>query len=154
GIWKQAIELEPENSRWAIQLAHFYARQKDRGDPSATCQQASALRALEDASERMIPERQIMLMPQLAAVAIEAGQLEKARLYAERLLASASHQELNMMPGRAVHYGKTILGKLALMAGDIEGAKTYLIQSVEIPEGLSGTLPPRPDATLARELRE
>ena len=63
----------------------------------------------------------------LADAAIEAGEYAKARTYASELLsrADAGHR------GKAIFCGNQVLGQLALVAGDVEGAKAHLLAFAE-----------------------
>jgi hypothetical protein len=66
-------------------------------------------------------------LPYLADAAFEAGEYAKARTYASELLsrADAGHR------GKAIFCGNQVLGRLALVAGDVEGAKAHLLASAE-----------------------
>ena len=69
----------------------------------------------------------------LAKVAFEAGNMEKARTYALELLSLANQREGDWCYGHAVHIGNLILGRIALQSGNIGQAKRYLMRSTRIP---------------------
>ena len=90
------------------------------------------------------------LLPELATTAFHAGQVEKAREYAESLL-GGDRQDWN--EGNRIHYGNLTLGRIALFAGDVEEAKSRLIAAGETP-GSPQLNSFGPDMTLAKELLE
>jgi len=85
-------------------------------------------------------------LPDLATVAFEAGAADKARQYANQLLEAYDD-------GRAIHIGNVVLGRLAVRAGDIEQAKSLLLDAARIQGGptLSSF---GPNMSLAQELLE
>jgi len=66
------------------------------------------------------------LLSHLAKAAFSANAFEKAKRYAEKMLASDID---NWNAGNNIHFGNIILGRLALHDGDIEKAKNYLIKA-------------------------
>ncbi len=78
-----------------------------------------------------------LILPGVAQAALEAGSNEKAEKYAREALALAakSKKPTVILPGgdpisnvaEAVFKGNMVLGRLALMNGDIESAKNYLL---------------------------
>ena len=88
-LYEQARAIEPDNSKWASKLAHLYSRNAERSaDPTRDAklaltegERALALGA-SDAS--------------LAQMAFDAGDMIKARTYAEQFIsaAAASHRRL------------------------------------------------------------
>lgn len=85
---------------------------------------------------------------ELATTALTAGQIGKAREYAEFMLA-VDRQGWN--EGNRIHYGNLTLGRIALLAGDVEEAKSRLIAAGETP-GSPQLNSFGPDMTLAKEL--
>ena len=63
------------------------------------------------------------IVANIANLAFKLGQMDKAKTFANRLL-----KEYNS-DGQAVHAGNTFLGLLAIEAGEIEAANSYLIES-------------------------
>jgi hypothetical protein len=70
------------------------------------------------------------LVTDLAKSAFEAGKLEQARQWAT-VLVNQSERDWNY--GNAVHFGHLILGQLALLGGNLEGAKEELIAAGKTP---------------------
>ena len=91
-----------------------------------------------------------LLHEEQAKAAFEAGDFEKAEAYARELLDRASpapHQ------WDAIHIGNLVLGRIALRTGDIEKAKSHLIESVRT-EGWPDLCSFRPRMILAKEFLE
>ncbi len=69
-------------------------------------------------------------MPQLA---YEAEDRERAAALARELLVLAAALPHDAAAGRAIHEGNTLLGRLALSADDIVGAKSFLLSAGRTP---------------------
>ena len=90
------------------------------------------------------------LLEQLAWAALEAGELGKAREYAEAML--VEYPAEGNLTGHLQH-GNMVLGHLALAEGDIEEAKVRLLAAVETGgTGRPGSF--RPFMGLAKKLLE
>lgn len=147
----KAKSLDPENPEWPESLGQLYWL--DMMNSSAEAKRAAAGKALEqyetayDLSAEM--ERGYMLQ-ELAKMAMEAGELEKADKYAREMLASGGR---DWHSGANVFYGNNITGRIALRSGDIESAKKHLIAA-----GKTSGSPQLdyfgPNMTLAKELIE
>ncbi len=82
--------------------------------------------------------------------AFVVGDLDKARMYAEAMLAD-SPDDWNR--GNRVHYGNLVLGRIALADGDLRGAGQYLLAAGRTP-GSPQLNSFGPDMALARDLLE
>jgi hypothetical protein len=82
---------------------------------------ADDLQNAEDGAARTHPKNRIGSLPNLAMLAFQAGELDKAEQYARQTLAEPS----DMFD--SVHAGNTVLGLIALKNDDIAGAGTYLL---------------------------
>lgn len=121
-LLKKAQALEPDNIDWCNQLGQLY-RLGLIGQVSAKKRKELATNAL------MQFERSISLQGEsnissstlvdLAKASFDAGEIEKAKKYAE--------QGLHSGEGNAVHSGNIVLGRLALKNGKIDEAGKYLI---------------------------
>jgi hypothetical protein len=87
----------------------------------------------------------------LAKKSFDAGQIEKAEMYANRLLKEASQYRSDWNYGNAVFYGNFVLGRVALNRGDIELADQYLLASGKTP-GSPQLDSFGPNMTLAKDL--
>jgi hypothetical protein len=92
----------------------------------------------------------------LANAAFEAGEFATARDYGEGMLARAPRASNPWSAGSAIHQGHLILGRVALAQGDVEQAKSRLIDAVTAP-GLEPILffcSDGPNTALAKDLLE
>lgn len=100
------------------------------------------------------PIRRISLLLKLAAAALAAAKVEKARAYAQELLSLGEAQSKFVdASGQAIHIGNLVLGRIALMAGKVSKAKEHLLAAGRT----SGSSPLKtfgPNMLLAKELIE
>jgi tetratricopeptide (TPR) repeat protein len=152
---KKAQSLEPENPNWSEQLGHLYElgshlapneeRQKAAGKALAQYERA--------VSQQKQPDQKFFLLPDLATVAFNAGDFSKAKAYADELLNMSKEGKRNWNSGNAIHHGNLILGRVALQAGDVDKAKSYLLAAGKT-EGSPQLNSFGPNMTLAKELLE
>jgi hypothetical protein len=152
-LYKRAEAADPGNPEWSERLGQLYALGLSHKDGEE--RQASAKTAL-DTYERSLAltketERRGAMLPELAKVALEAGQTAKARAYAEELLKATDQDDWNY--GNAIHHGHLILGRIALLEGDMEAAKEQLLAAGQTP-GSPQLNSFGPNMTLAKELLE
>lgn len=132
-LLNRAQTMEPKNPRWPRYAGDVYAELLSSEKEKS--REATAKKALA-AYERWLQidtkgrEDASLMMP-LPIVAFEAGDQEKAGKYAKKLLELAARQK--PVDGDAIHKGNTILGRMALRAGDINQAKLYLLASAQTP---------------------
>jgi len=86
-----------------------------------------------------------------AKAAFETGQFERAERYADELLELAPQFRDNWNYGNAVHDGHVVLGRLALLHDDVEGAVHHLSAAGETP-GSPQLDSFGPNMSLARDL--
>jgi hypothetical protein len=89
----------------------------------------------------------------LARLAYEAGDLQKAREYATQVLASAPHFESDFFYATAVHQCNLVLGRILLREGDVQGATERLMASMNVPSSVR-LANFGPNLMLAQELLE
>ncbi len=83
---------------------------------------------LEQDSLSMSVLERYSALPRLSKTAWAAGDIDKARTYAEELLRDAeAHRDWNY--GNAIHDGNMVMGLVALQAGNSAQASNFLIQS-------------------------
>lgn len=150
-LLERARTLDSSNPKWARRLARVHAREIYRGPPEVSRMASEkALELYEDAFELSDARDRESLLEDLAKVAFEAGQHDKARKYAESLLQDAQRGRSH---GNRVHHGNLILGRLALAEGNAKAARFRLIAAGNIPsEPNLSTF--GPNMTLAKELLE
>lgn len=95
--------------------------------------------------------RRFYALPQLAKVAFTAGETDKAKAYANELLADPQHSDWNY--GNAIHDGNMVLGLLAVRMGNVQGASQYLLDAGNTP-GSPQLNSFGPDMSLAKALLE
>jgi hypothetical protein len=100
--------------------------------------------------------RKFYLISNLAPAALAANQIDKARSYAEQLLAMG--QAMQSQPGfgpsfygNGTHVGNVVLGQIAYLNGDIKAAKEHLLEAGKV-SGSPNLNSFGPDMLLAKEL--
>ncbi len=154
-LFKKGAALEPNNPQWPESLGNLYTLQALRKHAQHKSQSsATALKELEHAYALSAndPNKSYML-DNLAKTAYDAGEFDKAKLYADQALDAARLEKNNWHTGNAIHHGNLILGRLALKAGDVEKAKQYLLAAGQTP-GSPQLNSFGPNMTLAKELLE
>lgn len=120
--------LEPSNPHWPHKLGQLYSLGLVRGEPESNPDLAhKALQEFEEALLATDAEQRRFQLVEVAKTAVEAGELEKARAYAQELLTTAQQGGWNS--GNAIHHGHLILGRIALREGIGEQAKEHLLQA-------------------------
>ena len=144
-------ELDPSNSHWARERGHL--RWLEAHNPFEGSDRDGAALALADferAYELASALERGSLLDDLGKIAFVAGDLEKARGYAEAML-KAIPDDWN--GGNRIHYGNLILGRIALADGDLEEARARLIAAGQTP-GSPQLNSFGPDMALAKALFE
>jgi hypothetical protein len=134
--------------------------------PYAWAQQDSDVQAAAQYLAKHEPELQqitssnkkLFLLLSLAPAALAANEVEKARAYAQKLLALGESQKSQpgfgpSLYGDATHVGNLVLGLIALKANDVVKAKEHLLAAGNIP-GSSSLKSFGPNMMLAKELIE
>jgi tetratricopeptide (TPR) repeat protein len=128
-LLERAEDLDPKSAEWPERLGHLYALGLVRS--SGDERQAQAKKALakyERAAELADGQEKEGMLVELAKLAFEAGEDAKAKEFATQLLAFGA-KDGNWNSGNAVHHGHLVLGRLALRAGDVDAAKTELLEA-------------------------
>lgn len=154
-LLEKAQTLEPENPEWSEKLGHLHSLGLlSTSGQTKTELACEALRQLEK-SYAAAPSDQdkFYKLADLAKMAYEAGNSQKAETYANDLLAQADHYKNNWNYGNAIHHANLILGRIALKSGEVEKAKQHLIQAGKTP-GSPQLNSFGPNMALAKELLE
>jgi hypothetical protein len=124
-------------THWQRGERHTLAMQTS-SDPNVRIREARAALAAFQAAERRATtsgrtlrrqRRRAAHLPSMAAAALEAGELEAAAGYAQQMLDAGmgpSRPE-DWNAGNLIHHGHITLGRLALLAGDTDGAAQHLL---------------------------
>lgn len=120
---KKAQTIDPQNPQWAQSLGHLYQLSSNHPRSEELGREFSekALAQFELALKLKGPSNvNFYELSYLAKAAFHAGANDKAKDYAERLIKTGDQ-------GEGVHHGNLILGRVALRAGDAEGAGKFLL---------------------------
>jgi hypothetical protein len=127
-LLRRCKELEPDNPHWARELGRLYAHQGPRQQPDSSRDWGlMGLAELESAwKAATTPNERFHALLQIPAVALQAGEIEKARRYAEMLLAATSepHDPLSQIWGD--REANMVLGWYALSKNDFDSARARL----------------------------
>ena len=131
GLLRKAQKLEPANPKWAEELGRSYlrltnARGREAEFPSAP---HDAL-AQYDTAYELYPqgEASFAALNGRANAAFVAKRYPLAKSHAEAMLVASETGGGNNI-GDLVHRGHTLLGRIALIRGDVEQAKEHLLSS-------------------------
>jgi hypothetical protein len=155
-ILKKAQAIEPGNPKWSQRLGDLYAHRLHQVTGQARRDTAAkALSELERAFHLETDEfRRFLALPDLAKAAVAADEREKARIYATELIEKTKDPGYSMdEDGPGIHYGNLVLGRLALLADDVEKAKYHLLESGRTT-GSPVLCTGGPNMSLAKELLE
>jgi hypothetical protein len=152
-LYQRAEAAEPQNPEWSQRLGHLYSlglasktgKEKQKAAHASLGAYERSLANMKDGEERE------SLLPDLATIALEAGEAAKARGYAEEMLNSDLQEGWNA--GNLVHHGHLVLGRLALRDGDTKTAKEHLLAAGKT-QGSPQLNSFGPNMTLAKELLE
>jgi tetratricopeptide (TPR) repeat protein len=127
-LLRRCKELEPGNPRWSRELGQLYSFQGDSRQPESYKDWGlMSLAELETAWQSATdPEHRFRALMRLPAVALQASEIEKARNYAEKLLASVSEEQHLFTQIWADREANTVLGWYALYNNNFDEAKARL----------------------------
>jgi hypothetical protein len=131
-LLRDAKTIEPDKPEWSRRLACLYRLEMHKRQDESRQDWAAMTLAEWRHAETVCTEGadRVNLLPDLAMSAVEAGDLETARAYAQELLSKAPHPDFR---GNPTHVGNIVLGRIALRQGNVEAAKEYLINSAMTP---------------------
>ena len=153
-LLKKGAVLEPQNPDWPSALGRlYYLGAMDKSPPEVKLAASAAFGQYERAYALAPEAYKSYMLQDLARTAFDAGETNKARMYAEQMLQATQTQKKDWNLGNNIFFGNLILGRLALKAGDIERAKHYLIEAGRTP-GSPQLNSFGPNMTLAKELLE
>ena len=152
----RASTLSPNDPALSRALSQFYALRmmSARSPEERTALARKSLAQTEMVVERTTSDREAHADALNAASkpAMEAAAIDKARRFATDLLTLVADRRDNMF-GQFFHDGHVVLGRVSLKDGNVEQAKTHLLQAGGTTGG--GTLTSfGPNMSLAKELAE
>ena len=127
-LLQRAQSIDDSNPLWAKRLGHLHSLDmQGRGESPASVSAAlDAFAQFERAYDLSFEAERDQLLEELAKTALAAGDVEKAREYAESMLDRSGGGWLG---GIFVHHGNLTLGRIALAEGDVAEAKRRLIMA-------------------------
>jgi beta-lactamase regulating signal transducer with metallopeptidase domain len=128
-FFKQAQALEPKNPEWATKLAQLYQRDVNYPQPGASKDVAKkALEQMERAqADTLDAGTRFSNLDYLASMAFNAGETAKAKTYATEYLQKAEQNSSSWAYGNAINHGNVVLGRIALLEGNLDEAKKHLL---------------------------
>lgn len=133
-LLRRGWEMQPGSAYWPLQLAHLeYLRRTGLAGADRAGASKRALALLEEARPIMTEGQLYPRLNFFARAAYGAGELGRAREYADQLLAGAPGREDEWHYGNALHHGHTVLGLVALAEGDRHEAVRRLLLSADTP---------------------
>lgn len=144
------INLEAKSGAARAQTAHdLYQLLARMNLPPAT--PADRFAALESAASGKEGRDRFYALANLAKVAFETGDVDKATAYAQELLQVAPQFPKDWNYGNAIYYGHFVLGRVALREGKTEEAASQLLDAGATP-GSPQLNSFGPNLTLAKDL--
>src|SRR2546430_14191169 len=139
-LFKQLAVADPNNPRWPSELGHLYMMEMrnvthtPQTEPSTGADRknlaASAYQNFERAYRLQNHDQEKrILISQLATSALEAGEVQKAQVWALEALDDAKNAKSDWSVADSVHHAHIILGRIALRSGDLAEAREHLIQA-------------------------
>jgi len=126
-LLERAQALDDLNPSWAKELGHLHSLDmQSASGPRGVEAAVRALAQFEQAYELSNERQRDGLLEGLGKAALTAGEVEKAREYAESMLDRSGGGWLG---GIFVHHGNLTLGRIALAEGDVAEAKRRLIMA-------------------------
>ncbi len=154
-LLKQLAAADSANPRWPFELGHLYTIEMASAT-GATRRSfaASAYPQFEQAytlTNDKIEKR--MWLSQLTTSAFEAGEVNKAQIWALESLSQGSTNKADPSLADSIHHGHIVLGRIALLSGDLAEARQQLIQAGQTSGSpVLGSF--GPNMILAKELLE
>jgi hypothetical protein len=106
-----------------------------------------------EAARAVNPMQRFYALSDLAKTAFNLGHLDEAQKYAGELLQEAPKHPNDWNYGNAIYYGNFVLGRVALLQGNVQLAGQYLLDASSTP-GSPQLNSFGPNLTLAKELLE
>ncbi|HLN32364.1 MAG TPA: hypothetical protein VK395_31840 [Gemmataceae bacterium] len=155
-LYRKAQAVEPQNPQWCTELGRLYSRLARQQTGVTSARTATQAFAEHECAYQMADSefQQFLFLSDLAVAALEAGEQQKARFYATKLVEEGpQHCACESDDHGNIHYGHLVLGRLALQAGDVEQAKLHLLESGKTA-GTPHLSTGAPNMMLAKELLE
>lgn len=152
-LLERASQIEPENPRWRERIGQTRMLDALAGSEPDVESATEAVAAFESVLEETGDTRRLDVLADAAEAAALAEDWEKAIVYANDLLRSATEDTTDWFYGNAVHRGNLVLGRVAFAKGDVDRAGRFLVRAGDTP-GSPQLNSFGPGMRLARDLLE
>ncbi|HTE20327.1 MAG TPA: tetratricopeptide repeat protein [Armatimonadota bacterium] len=124
--YRRQQDKDPANPKWPQKLGFLYECRMKQGPPDERTQWAKPATAEYEKWLALTGpiNHDYSFLSRLSQTALVAGEWEKARRYATRLVKMA---ERHPERGNAHHHGHIVLGRLALRSGQVQRAMEHLL---------------------------
>jgi tetratricopeptide (TPR) repeat protein len=146
--------LDPKNPQWAKLLGSISTLRaaRESREQDAPKPELATLKELERTYDLTAGNMQKqLLLAELCKAAFEAEQYDKAASYANQALEAVDDLSREKVHGEALHHGHAVLGRIALMNGQLTKAKEHLLAAGNTP-GSPALDSFGPNMSLAKEL--
>lgn len=129
-LYRLGMALEPRESKWPERLGNALMRRtRNAADPATSTSMAREAVDQFERSYELEPWdfRRHGLQMEIARASVAARLLDRASTAAAVALRDASQFERTWQYGNSVHWGHIVLGKVAVLGGDVETASTELV---------------------------
>lgn len=151
---RQAVAAEPANPKWRSELGHLLTLEMTRA--TGETRRGLAAKAYEQYAlaypATNNDEEKAILLVRLPVTAFEAGDFKNARAWAVEVLNQAVTKQ-SWTLADPVHHAHIVIGRIALINGDVAEAKQRLVQAGQT-KGSPVLNSFGPNMTLAKELLE
>ncbi len=121
---EKACKIDPDNPEWHACFGYVYMLDMMQSPPDEKSKFATkSFEQFEIAYKLSKGAKAAVVMGPLAKMALAAGKLKEAKIYAEKMLAD---NPSDWNHGNNINTGNNILGIIALKAGDVDQARKYL----------------------------
>ncbi len=133
-LLNRAAELAPKDAEWPLALGHLHSRKMIWKTGKQVVElAASALKHFERAYELSDEMGRDAILTSLGKVAFAAGEMEKAKTYATKMLEPSDDGKRDWNYGNKIYDGNQLLGRIALKIGNLDEAKKRLLESAKTP---------------------
>jgi hypothetical protein len=154
-LLRQAAAAEPNDAQWPRRLGELYLLRLTPAQGETRRNLGALASAQFELAYKLTSDdlAKRYLLIALAKSAFEAGEIEQAGSWAVQLLSQGNADSKDWNYGNAIHQGHIILGRIALLSGNLGEAKEHLIAAGDTP-GSPQLNSFGPNMTLAKELLE
>jgi hypothetical protein len=154
-LLKQLAAADSANPRWPFELGYLYLSEMASATGAMRRSLAASAYQQFELAYTFTNDKieKHMWLSQLTTSAFEAGELNKAQIWALESLSQGSTNKADPSFSDSIHHGHIVLGRIALLSGDLAEARQQLIQAGQTSGSpVLGSF--GPNMILAKELLE